>query len=66
MILNSPMILESAKFIECLDAQIDDVNIYTDPAPRKKVALHETDTHSQTYIERATGDINIEIEDKKL
>ncbi len=66
MILNSPMILESERFIECLDAQIDDVKIYTDPAPKKKVLLHQTNSHIQTYNERATGDINIDIKDEKL
>ena len=66
MILNSPMILESENFIECLDTQIDDVKIYTDPSPKKQVALHKTSTHTETYNERATGEIEVNIEDEKL
>ena len=66
MILNSPMILESENFVECLDAQIDDVKIYTDPSPKKNIKLHQTSTHQETYNERATGEIEVNIEDEKL
>jgi len=66
MILNSPMILESDNFLDCLDAGIEDIKIYTDPKPKHKVKLFSTDTHKLPYKERASGDIKFEIEDKKL
>ena len=66
MILNSPMILESEKFVECLGIKIDDVKIFTDPKPQKKFTPFSTNSHIQTYQERATGEIEVEIEDEKL
>lgn len=66
MILNSPMILESEKFCECLGMGIEDVKIYTDPKPQKKFNATDATSHLQTYPERASGDIKIEIEDEKL
>jgi len=66
MILNSPMILQSDNFLECLDAGIEDVKIYTDHKPQKKVKLFTTSAHIDTYKERATGEIKIEIKDEKL
>jgi len=66
MILNSPMILKSDNFLECLDADIEDVKIYTDHKPLKKVELFSTSAHIDKYVERATGDIKITIKDEKL
>ena len=66
MILNSPMILASDNFLDCLDAGIGDVQIYTDPKPKLEVKLFSTDAHNLFYKERASGDIKFEIEDKKL
>lgn len=66
MILNSPMILESDNFLDCLDAGIEEIKIYTDPKPRDKVKLFSTDTHKLYYDEKATGNIEVTIEDKKL
>ena len=66
MILNSPMILESENFLECMDVEIKDVKIYVEPSPKKRVALFSTNTHSQTYPERASGEIKVGIEDEKL
>jgi hypothetical protein len=66
MILNSPMILESDSFLECLDIKIDDVKIYTDPKPQKKFKLFTTQAHQQKYSERATGNLQVLIKDEKL
>jgi len=66
MILNSPMILESDKFLECLDTKIEDVRVYLDPKPIQKVKLFSTTSHINMYKERATGNIKVNIEDKKL
>ena len=66
MILNSPMILKSENFLECLESGIEDVKIYTDHKPKIDVKLHTTSTHKATYKERATGDIVVDIEDEKL
>ncbi len=65
-ILNSPMILESDKFLECIDIQIDDVVFYVDNKPEHKTKLHTTNTDKETYPERASGEIDINIEDEKL
>ena len=66
LILNSPMILESQKFVECLDMNIEDVKIFTDPTPQKKFSAFTTTAHLETYRERATGEINVDIKDEKL
>lgn len=66
MILNSPMILNSQKFIECLETKIEDVKVYSDFKPLKKNNLYTTNTHTLTYKERASGEINIDIKDEKL
>ena len=66
MILNSPMIIESEKFCECLGIEISDVKIYTDPKPKKRFAPFTTLAHNLTYPERASGEINIDISDTKL
>ena len=66
MILNSPMILNSKKFTECLDVQIDDIKVYTDHKPKKNTNLFTTTSHLMKYKERATGDLNVSIKDKKL
>ncbi len=65
-ILNSSMLLESERFFECKDIQIDDIIFYVDHKPKPKVKLHNTQTHESTYIERATGNIEVNIHDKKL
>jgi len=66
MILNSPMIKESNKFIECKNIDITDVKIYADYKPKVEVKLYSTTTHKLSYKERATGDIKVKIEDEKL
>jgi len=66
MILNSPMILKSDNFLECLGSDIVDVKIYTDHKPKIDLKLYTTSTHKATYKERATGNIDVEIEDEKL
>jgi len=66
MILNSPMILESEKFLECLDFQIDDVVFYVDHKPKQNITLHPTNTSKSTYKERATGSLHVEMKDEKL
>ena len=65
-ILKSPMILESEKFMECLDFEIDDVVFYVDHKPKSKVKLYTTDSEQVQYKERATGSIDIPIKDEKL
>ena len=65
-ILNSPMILKSEKFLECENIKIDDVVFYVDNKPQSKSTLHEVKTHTQTYPERASGDIDVDIKDEKL
>lgn len=66
MILNSPMILESEKFIECSNITIDDVKIYTDPKPQKNFKSFTTNTHTLKYPERASGNIQITMQDDNL
>ncbi|NPA59160.1 MAG: hypothetical protein GXO30_01635 [Epsilonproteobacteria bacterium] len=66
MILNSPMILESDKFCECLDITIKDVIVYTDHKPKVDFNIYTTQTHNLKYHERATGQIQNEIKDEKL
>jgi len=66
MILNSPMILESEKFLECLDFQIDDIAFYVDHKPQNKIQLHSSDSQNAIYEERATGNIDVNIKDEKL
>jgi hypothetical protein len=65
-ILNSPMLLESDKFCECLDIQIDDVEFKVDHKPKKTYNLYSTKSDKSTYKERATGDIEVDIKDEKL
>ncbi len=66
LILQSPMLLESENFFECLDTQIDDVRFQVDHKPRTDVKLHLSSSHQLLYKERATGNIKIDIKDKKL
>lgn len=66
MVLNSPMILESEQFIECNEIKIEDVIVYVDHKPITSHNLHTTQTHTLTYHERATGEIEIDIKDEKL
>ena len=65
-ILGSSMLLESEKFCECLDIQIDDVEFYVDHKPEKKPSLYTTTAHKSTYKEQATGNIHVDMKDKKL
>ena len=65
-ILNSPMILQSEKFIECIDVKIDDVKFFTDYNPVQKVQIYTTSSHQLAYRERAKGDIEVKIKDEKL
>jgi hypothetical protein len=66
MILNSPMILQSQKFLECSEHDIEDIKIYSDNKPHQKVTLYTTSAHKLHYKERAKGEIKVEIEDEKL
>ena len=66
MVLNSKMILESEQFFECSDIIIEDVIVYVDHKPLLKTNLYKTDTHTLRYTERASGNISINIQDKKL
>ena len=66
MVLNSKMILESQQFFECLDINIEDVIIYVDHKPKLNTTLYTTTAHKQIYKERATGEINIDIQDENL
>lgn len=66
MVLNSKIILQEKGFLECSDIKIDDVIVYVDHKPKLKAQLHTTQTHNLTYVEQATGDIDINIKDKKL
>jgi hypothetical protein len=66
MILNSPMILESDKFIECNAHNIEDIIVYTDHKPRFKYKPYITSSHNMTYYERSNGDFSINIKDEKL
>jgi len=66
MILNSPMILESEKFVECLDIRVEDVIVYTDHKPKIDFKPYKTLSHILTYHERASGNIEVNIKDKKL
>ena len=66
MVLNSKMILEEKGFVECSDIKIDDVIVYVDHKPKLNANLHTTNAHLLRYFERASGDIEINIEDKKL
>ena len=65
-ILNSPMILESDNFLECINIEIDDVVFYVDNKPELSSGLHVTNSHEETYKERASGEIKIDIKDEKL
>jgi hypothetical protein len=66
MILNSPMILQSQNFLECSEFDIEDVKIYSDNKPQKKVTLYTTSAHKIHYRERAKGEIKIDLADEKL
>jgi len=66
MVLNSKMILESEQFSECNGLDIEDVIVYVDHKPRAKTELYSTQADKMTYFERATGKIDINIQDPKL
>lgn len=66
MILKSPMILESDKFIECFNIEIEDVIVYVDHKPKVIFKPHCTDSHSLTYKERSSGEFEINLHDEKL
>jgi len=66
MVLNSKMILEEKGFLECSDIEIDDIIVYVDHKPKLPQHLHVTNSHELTYHERASGNIEINIQDKKL
>lgn len=66
MVLNSPMILESQKFLECSDIKIEDVILYVDHKPKQIFTPYTNSAHRLTYTERATGEVPIEIADEKL
>jgi len=65
-VLNSKMILESERFVECANLEIDDVVVYVDHKPRLAENLHITQSHTLKYFERASGDLKINIADEKL
>ena len=66
MILNSPMILNSEKFIECQDIKIEDIKVYVDHKPKYNFIPFTTNTHDIQYFERAKGDFNTTVQDAKL
>lgn len=66
MILNSPMILNSEKFLDCDGIQIDDVKFFVDHTPADKSSLHVGNHEEVLYPERASGTLHIEMNDKKL
>jgi hypothetical protein len=66
MILNSPMILNSEKFIECQDLQIEDIKVYVDHKPKYIFKPYTTQTHTMQYFEKASGKINVDVKDEKL
>lgn len=66
MILKSPMILESDKFFECLDINIEDVIVYVDHKPKIVFKPYSTYSHLLTYKERASGNIEVNIKEPKL
>lgn len=66
MVLNSPMILQSERFMECNSTDIEDVIVYIDHKPKTPLYLYTTQTDKLKYLERASGNVKIEIEDKKL
>jgi len=66
MVLNSKMILESEKFYECKNIPIDDVIVYVSHTPKTNFEPFSTNAHKLTYFERASGEIEIDIQDEKL
>ena len=66
MILNSPMILNSEKFLECQDIKIEDVKVYVDHKPKQIFQAYTTNTQNLQYSERAHGNFNIDVKDDKL
>jgi hypothetical protein len=66
MILNSPMILNSEKFIECNEIKIEDIKVYVDHKPKINFQPYTTQTHNLHYIERAKGDFQTDVEDPKI
>ncbi len=66
MVLNSPMILQSERFMECNSTDIEDVIVYIDHKPKTPLYLYTTQTDKLKYLERASGNVKIELEDKKL
>jgi len=65
-VLNSKMILESDRFVSCNDVIIEDVILYIDHKPQKEHQLYTSSSHNIHYKERASGEIEISIEDEKL
>ena len=66
MILNSPMILNSEKFVECQNIKIEDVKVYVDHKPKYTFKPYTTNTHNMHYFEQASGKVDVNISDKKL
>jgi hypothetical protein len=66
MILNSPMILKSQKFMECLDITLQDVIVYTDHKPKIDFKPYHNEAYKLTYHERASGEVKVDVKDKKL
>jgi len=65
-VLNSPMILKSAQFLECDEIDIKDVIVYVDNKPKSDTPFYTTTSHALHYTERASGNISIDIKDEKL
>jgi hypothetical protein len=66
MILNSPMILNSDKFMECQGINIEDIKVYVDHKPKHKFKPYLSNTHNLQYFERSQGDFQIDMKDEKL
>jgi len=60
------MILESERFIECSELEIDDVVVYVAHKPTLQKSLYTTKADQLTYSERATGDLPIDVKDERL
>lgn len=65
-ILNSPMIMESQNFLECSDLMIKDVVCFVDHKPKIELKIYTSNQGDTNFAERATGDIEVEIDDPKL
>ncbi|EHP29333.1 hypothetical protein SMGD1_0806 [Sulfurimonas gotlandica GD1] len=65
---NIQSIKSALKFVspeECNEVTVTDIKAFVTNKPIKKIALFQTNS-KETYTERATGDIEVNIKDEKL